>query len=206
MTINCSRKCIFLNDVKLLYRKYSAPVVSCPILSPPNNGYFVKKNCSNAVNAACGVRCHMGYTLIGSSVRICQGNGTWTGTSPICQAKHCDSPKAVPNSEVICSNEESQFEMTFTYDGSGKVIKQSATEINKNENLVESDVARTGNRSFRYPVGTTCIYSCLRGHDLIGSRSRGCLPMLKWSGLKPKCKSEFKKTKKSTSTRAIKFN
>ena len=29
--------------------------------------------------------CTAGYMLTGSAVRVCQGDGTWSGTDPVCQ-------------------------------------------------------------------------------------------------------------------------
>ncbi|KAK6624931.1 hypothetical protein RUM44_011795 [Polyplax serrata] len=168
-------------------------IVSCPSLSPPPNGYFVKKSCSNAVNAACGVRCHMGYHLVGSSVRICQGSGTWSGTSPICTPKYCDPPKPVADSAVTCTNEEDMLEINLIYDSKGN--EKEHTEIRlKSERIInekvfdENDFVQNGSHS-EYAVGTACSYSCLSGYSMIGSKSRSCLPLLKWSGLKPTCKS-----------------
>lgn len=169
--------------------------MSCPSLSPPPNGYFVKKSCSNAVNAACGVRCHMGYHLVGSSVRICQGSGTWSGTSPICTPKYCDPPKPVADSAVTCTNEEDMLEINLIYDSKGN--EKEHTEIRlKSERIInekvfdENDFVQNGSHS-EYAVGTACSYSCLSGYSMIGSKSRSCLPLLKWSGLKPTCKSEL---------------
>lgn len=60
------------------------PVLQCPVLAPPENGYFVRNTCNNVVNAACGVRCNPGYTLKGSSIRMCGENGEWTGWNARC--------------------------------------------------------------------------------------------------------------------------
>lgn len=63
-------------------------VIKCSRLSPPDHGYFVKKRqCSNVLNSACGVRCLVGYTLTGSSIRLCQSNASWSGYNPSCHSK-----------------------------------------------------------------------------------------------------------------------
>ncbi|GFN91011.1 sushi, von Willebrand factor type a, egf and pentraxin domain-containing protein 1 [Plakobranchus ocellatus] len=56
----------------------------CPKLSPPIHGYFVNKKCNNVFNAACGLKCEHGYELRGSSLRICQDDGTWSGSDATC--------------------------------------------------------------------------------------------------------------------------
>lgn len=63
-------------------------IIKCPSLAIPNNGYFVQSTeCGNTVNAACGARCKSGYQLIGSSIRLCQENGTWSGIETECTCK-----------------------------------------------------------------------------------------------------------------------
>ncbi|XP_018333054.1 sushi, von Willebrand factor type A, EGF and pentraxin domain-containing protein 1-like [Agrilus planipennis] len=75
-------------------------VVKCPKLKPPQNGYFIKnKGCGSTLNTACGVRCAIGYVLNGSSIRLCQKNGTWSGQEPQCQVKTC--PLLLPPAEGI---------------------------------------------------------------------------------------------------------
>lgn len=61
-------------------------ILQCPQLEPPENGYFVKhpNGCTNVLNAACGARCKSGYQLSGSSIRLCQEDGTWSGTEAKC--------------------------------------------------------------------------------------------------------------------------
>lgn len=61
-------------------------ILTCPALDAPENGYFVKHptGCGHVLNAACGSRCKAGYQLVGSSIRLCQENGTWSGTEAKC--------------------------------------------------------------------------------------------------------------------------
>lgn len=60
-------------------------VVHCPELKPPENGHFVQNVCNNYFNAACGIRCKAGFDLVGSSIRLCQSNGQWSGSEATCR-------------------------------------------------------------------------------------------------------------------------
>lgn len=66
--------------------KNRCEILQCPLLQPPENGYFVKhpNGCSNVLNAACGARCKSGYQLTGSSIRLCQEDGMWSGNEAKC--------------------------------------------------------------------------------------------------------------------------
>lgn len=59
-------------------------VVYCPALPPPENGFFVQNVCNNHFEAACGVRCKPDFDLQGTSIRLCQADGTWSGTPASC--------------------------------------------------------------------------------------------------------------------------
>ncbi|XP_063042299.1 sushi, von Willebrand factor type A, EGF and pentraxin domain-containing protein 1 isoform X3 [Engraulis encrasicolus] len=78
-------------------------VVHCPELSPPENGFFIQGQCNNQFNAACGVRCKAGYELQGSSIRLCQPDGTWSGVDGSCKVRSCPKLSAPPHGQVNCS-------------------------------------------------------------------------------------------------------
>ncbi|KAJ8940400.1 hypothetical protein NQ318_009329 [Aromia moschata] len=79
--------------------------LKCTKVTPPAHGYFVKKKeCTNILNSACGIRCEVGYTLVGSSIRLCQLNATWSGSEPACEVKVC-SPLPTPKyGSVKCAH------------------------------------------------------------------------------------------------------
>lgn len=81
--------------------------IKCKKLDPPVHGYFVKRQeCGNVLNNACGVRCEVGYTLTGNSIRLCQMNGTWSGNSPSCQVKTCLPLPSPLHGKITCSHSD----------------------------------------------------------------------------------------------------
>ncbi|XP_076273096.1 sushi, von Willebrand factor type A, EGF and pentraxin domain-containing protein 1-like isoform X1 [Rhynchophorus ferrugineus] len=80
-------------------------VLKCPKISPPEHGYIVKKKeCSNVLNSACGIRCEVGYTLSGSSIRLCQDDAKWSGSNPTCEVKTCSRPPVPKYGTIRCEH------------------------------------------------------------------------------------------------------
>ena len=63
-------------------------IVNCSFLTDPNNGMI---NCSlgndgvSSYEDTCSFTCNTGYELTGSDTRICQSDGSWSGTDDICR-------------------------------------------------------------------------------------------------------------------------
>ena len=57
-------------------------IANCGDLPHPTNGEVVL-NGTNLTSVAV-YTCRMGYELVGTEVRICQGNGLWSGGEPSC--------------------------------------------------------------------------------------------------------------------------
>ena len=58
--------------------------VSCPSLTPLENGVI---NCSlgdDTYNDTCNFTCNTGYEIIGDEARTCQSDGSWSGNEIIC--------------------------------------------------------------------------------------------------------------------------
>ena len=62
-------------------------LVSCPSLSDPSNGLI---NCSlgddgvPSYEDTCSFTCNTGYELTGSESRTCQSDGSWSGSTAMC--------------------------------------------------------------------------------------------------------------------------
>ncbi|XP_065290015.1 sushi, von Willebrand factor type A, EGF and pentraxin domain-containing protein 1-like [Dermacentor albipictus] len=102
-------------------RGYSADggtckVVRCDPLSPPDNGYMVNADCEVVFNAACGFRCNAGYRLIGNSIRVCQHDGTWSGSDLECEKKKCSPLEAPLHGSMSCSSDSFDFDTTCEFE------------------------------------------------------------------------------------------
>ena len=47
-----------------------------------------------------------GYKLIGSSIRLCQENGTWSGEQATCQMRSCAAVPAPKNGRIECTSSD----------------------------------------------------------------------------------------------------
>ena len=93
----------------------SCQLLACPKLVPPRNGYFVKHVCNSVFNGACGIRCNGGYKLNGSSIRLCQENGTWSGDEAQCQMRSCGPVYAPKNGRLECSSQDYVIDSECTF-------------------------------------------------------------------------------------------
>ena len=65
----------------------SCLLVSCPSLSNPSNGMI---DCSlgddgvSSYEDTCNFTCNTGYELTGSESRTCQSDGSWSGSTAMC--------------------------------------------------------------------------------------------------------------------------
>ena len=59
----------------------------CPSLSNPSNG--VVEISTLSVGGVARYSCLSGYSLVGSSSRTCQSDGSWSGQQPSCKNESC---------------------------------------------------------------------------------------------------------------------
>ncbi|KAG4075716.1 hypothetical protein HA402_003541 [Bradysia odoriphaga] len=150
-------------------------VIKCPKLEPPENGYFVKHptTCGHVLNAACGARCKSGYQFSGSSIRLCQENGTWSGVEANCFLKTCPQLQIPYYGMTTCKN--SDLNIFYDYTPRNKTFME----------MYDSDEHR---KTEPLPIDTDCNFKCGPGFYLVGSAIRNCLPLSKWDGLQTTCK------------------
>ena len=63
-------------------------VVSCPLLTDPNNGVITCSLGDDGVPSyedTCSFTCNNGYELTGSDTRTCQSDGSWSGSDNVCR-------------------------------------------------------------------------------------------------------------------------
>ncbi|XP_078661525.1 P-selectin-like [Branchiostoma floridae x Branchiostoma belcheri] len=81
--------------------------VPCPSLSPLDNGVHTGSH-SNSYGDVAYFQCDAGFHLLGSSVRACQADRTWSGCSPTCtDVDECSSANG--NCEQTCTNTIGSF-------------------------------------------------------------------------------------------------
>ncbi|KAI4463058.1 complement component-related sushi domain-containing [Holotrichia oblita] len=174
-------------------------VIKCSKLSPPEHGYFVKSNaCAYVFNSACGVRCQIGYTLEGSSIRLCQSNATWSGQIPSCQIKSCEALTPPSHGTMTCQH--SDLDETYTNEPEFPVdtvcsfacergrtlvgsrqrtclplahwdgLKTSCKQVkcNKLPKLQHGHIEPKSCTYGKQNFGKTCSYSCEKGFEIIG--------------------------------------
>ncbi|XP_058127266.1 sushi, von Willebrand factor type A, EGF and pentraxin domain-containing protein 1-like [Anopheles ziemanni] len=148
--------------------------ITCPKLRAPEHGYFVMdpKPCGQVLNAACGTRCRPGYELTGSSIRLCQENGEWSGTEVKCTMKKCP-PLSIPYyGMAVCSNPDLDLFYDYTP---------------RNKSFLQNYSVTAERLTVAMPIDTECAFKCGQGFYLKGSHNRYCLPLSKWDGLQTTC-------------------
>ncbi|XP_035227794.1 P-selectin-like isoform X2 [Stegodyphus dumicola] len=129
----------------------------CPRLQKPWNGQFVG-SCDRYSGAECVFECRDPYVLVGSRVRVCRSDGTWSGQTAACELDGCGN--------CGCRN-----------CGGG-----SCPALHDPDNGYTEGQCNPG------IVGQTCLYRCSRGYSLEGQSRLTCLTSGQWNALPPYCR------------------
>ncbi|CAG05694.1 unnamed protein product [Tetraodon nigroviridis] len=150
-------------------------------------------------------QCMLGYRLIGTSVRICQQDHRWSGTTPVCVPITCGHPGNPANGRTNGSefnlNDVVNFTCNRGYVLSGSARAQcrlngqwsSSLPVCKVVNcsdpgLVENGVRQSGLRySEVFSYAVTIAIHCKRGFYLLGSALLTCQHDGRWDRPIPRC-------------------
>lgn len=99
--------------------------VQCPALSDPANGKL--KSTDTKFEGIAHYECDTNYKVVGDAERHCEGQGTWSGTEPVCQEVKCNQPSKPAYGSVQGIETSVGSNVTFTcYFGTQEV---SATRL-----------------------------------------------------------------------------
>ncbi|KAL3266100.1 hypothetical protein HHI36_010286 [Cryptolaemus montrouzieri] len=151
-------------------------VVKCNKLAEPEHGYFVKKTCDVVINSACGARCEVGYNLVGTSIRLCQNDGNWTGIAPSCQVRTCEKLSPPAFGSMSCSHTD----LNITYDANqtnypvDTVSMCREVKCNKIPPIAHAKIEPKSCNYGKQAYGKKCIIKCKEGFEISGPRERSC--------------------------------
>uniref|UniRef100_A0A671PAW8 Sushi, von Willebrand factor type A, EGF and pentraxin domain-containing protein 1 n=1 Tax=Sinocyclocheilus anshuiensis TaxID=1608454 RepID=A0A671PAW8_9TELE len=175
--------------------------VVCPVLSPPENGFFIQNVCNNQFNSACGVRCLTGFDLQGDGIRLCQPDGTWSGVQPSCRVRSCPDLSPPRHGLLNCSERTAPYrleclvrcEQGYRLQGRARFTclansqwsgpQPRCVEIRCPPIVTLKHIRLSppacGENEVR--TGALCQLTCPRGYRLIGNSEVRCLPSGNWS-------------------------
>ncbi|XP_075729626.1 complement receptor type 2-like isoform X1 [Rhipicephalus microplus] len=194
----------------------AAPVceANCPVPGPIANGDVSVPGSKLFPNIPVQYQCNVGYTLVGPQVRVCQADGTWSGSEPVCQSstgpKNCPAPAPIVDGDVdvppgpLVANTRVRYRCNVGY-----------LLIGPSERSCKPDGSWTGtqpicqrdsgptvcpapgsipNGAVDMPSGALIVnakvqYRCNVGYTLMGPTERICQPDGSWSGTEPVCQS-----------------
>eukprot|EP00731_Ephydatia_muelleri_P030223 Em0021g746a len=180
-------------------------VIICnEVLPPPRNGNL-KVPC-NATGCVATYSCNNQSVLIGDMSRVCQTNGLWSGSSPVCQAISCNETLTSPdngmvnvpcvgigcvatytcnNRSLLIGNAARACQVNGLWSGFSPVCQVITCPRDATTSPLNGQVILSGNN-----LGDTATYSCATGFVLSGGNSiRTCAVTGVWSGVQPTCQA-----------------
>ena len=91
----------------MVYNFFSAQPCATELKAPQNG--TISCPWGQVTNANCTFTCDYGFTFIGPTVRHCLWNNMWTGVSPYCDIKHCQTLTKPPNGYVATDPCNTQY-------------------------------------------------------------------------------------------------
>ncbi|XP_035663519.1 P-selectin-like [Branchiostoma floridae] len=169
--------------------------VPCPPLTAPTNGSMSGEE---YYPSAVQFECDTGYNRVGPTSIICQADGTWSASPPVCNIvvcpqlvtpDHCSMSEGSVYQDVVtftCNvgyEREGVANITCLADGTWTDYPPTCPIIKCPLLIGPLDGSFTGENSYM----DVAVFSCNLGHERQGAESITCLPDKTWSGDVPTC-------------------
>lgn len=176
--------------------------ITCPSLPAPTGGSIETDNSNLTDGTYATYSCNNGYSMEGESIRVCQADGSWSGSSPLCNPRQCPELTSPLFGTVTASsltfNSVATYSCNFGYqlDGQNSTVCQdngawSGLAPVCNVISCPSLSAPTGGRietdKQDLTDGTYATFYCNDGYIMVGESIRVCQSEGYWSGSSPVC-------------------
>jgi len=177
-------------------------IVSCPDVSTTSPLSVSVSDLTYVSNGVATYSCAVGYYLSGSSKRLCQANGTWSGSAPTCLAITCPSltptsPLSVTVSDfAYIANGVATYSCVIGYFMSGFETRTCQADGTWSGSEPTCSIVKCPPLTATIPLSVNspqmtynsiATYSCETGHSTSGSNTRTCQADGSWSGSEPTC-------------------
>lgn len=178
--------------------------VDCGLLADIEHGRVQMKH--SYFNSTALYECDNDYLLVGSPIRVCQTNGSWSYSEPKCVYKWCSQLGALPNGQLTVSNRTVDGVASYTCNKGHKLIgvrerrcllggKWTGEEpLCKYIDCGSPPQPQHGRHRLLGDSTTyesEIEYECDPNHTLIGNATRVCTDLGTWSGVEPTCKCKY---------------
>ncbi|KAG1658998.1 Sushi, von Willebrand factor type A, EGF and pentraxin domain-containing protein 1 [Nymphon striatum] len=183
--------------------KKTCRIRKCPPLQEPAHGKIIGK-CRQSYKSTCYFSCGLGYKVsrFESQERTCQADGTWSGTTTVCEKIRCPNLETPKFGEKQCTNKENPFGTVCKFKCSaGFIILGTKSRMcgpgglwsgyEPECQIVTCPVLkklRNGRITppsciiDRTDFSGTCFFQCFRGFSLIGPKYMICNKRGLWEG------------------------
>jgi hypothetical protein len=172
-------------------------IVDCGALKNPTDGTVVTSPTTYGSKA--DYTCQTGFGLAGTSPRICQADGTWSGTAPTCGLADCPAPPSISDGAPTTTGTTFGSTATYAcnpgYNLSGTAVHTCQADRTWSGTLPTCTVVDCGNPSIGFGTyspaattyGSTVNVTCNDCYSISGATTRTCQANGTWSGVQPTC-------------------
>ncbi|XP_017574246.1 sushi, von Willebrand factor type A, EGF and pentraxin domain-containing protein 1 isoform X1 [Pygocentrus nattereri] len=146
-------------------------------------------------------RCHAGYDVNGGVALVCQEDGTWNGTAPVCVPAECETPPQPEHGSAIVTDTALgslvEYSCEDGYELDGQTVRQCISGgqwSDEAPHCIPVNCGDPGGIADGEVVGSSfhfkgvIHYECHDGFILQGLETRTCQMDGKWDGKAPCCR------------------